>query len=92
MGNYMDKSFLAVDGVILTYSGKDKTLKIPSKLMDMDIVRLGDGSFMEAPVNRVIIPEGIKEIGKNTFSYCPSLSEVELPGSLEGIERLAFIR
>ena len=90
MGNYMDKSFLAVDGVILTYSGKDKTLKIPSKLMDMDIVRLGDGSFMEAPVNRVIIPEGIKEIGKNTFSYCPALSEVELPGSLEGIERLAF--
>ena len=45
MGNYMDRTYLAIDGVILTYSGNDKILQIPSKLMDMDIVRLGDGAL-----------------------------------------------
>ena len=90
MGNYMDRTYLAIDGVILTYSGNDKILQIPSKLMDMDIVRLGDGAFMESLIKHAIVPEGIKMIGKRTFYDCPLLSQIELPGSLEGIDFWAF--
>ncbi len=92
MGNYMDRTYLAVDGVILTYSGNDEILQIPSKLMDMDIVRLGDGAFMESLIEHVIVPEGVKTIGRRTFYDCPRLSQIELPGSLESIEFWAFNR
>ena len=92
MGNYMDQTYLAIDGVILTYSGTDKILQIPSKLMDMNIVKLGDGSFMESNMQRVIVPEGIKQIGKSTFSDCPNLSEIELSGSIDEVGSWTFYK
>ena len=40
--------------------------------------------------SRLVIGEGITEIGKNAFSAAPQLKRVELPNSLTRIEKLAF--
>ena len=37
-----------------------------------------------------MIPEGVVEIGKWAFSYCPRLSKVTLPSTLTKIELFAF--
>ena len=90
MGNYMDNTYLAIDGVIVSYSGSDDVLTVPSRLIQMDIVRIGDGSFMDSRMSKVIISDGIKEIGKNAFSKCCNLKEVVIPASVTTVCSNAF--
>ena len=39
---------------------------------------------------RVILPEGIKRLGEDAFSYCPDLKYINLPESLEEIAAGCF--
>ncbi len=83
MGNYLDKTYAAVDGVLLHYEGKDISLKIPGRFADMCIDTIGDGAFMEsADLQQVIIPDGVKKIGVRSFYGCDQLMSVYIPFSV----------
>lgn len=50
--------------------------------------------FMEsaayAGVTKVVLPEGLLEIGERSFSGCSSLSEITIPSSVKTISKCAF--
>ncbi len=48
---------------------------------------IANGNYIE----KVVIPEGIKEIGKSAFSDCSRLTNIELPQTIEKIDMWAFM-
>ncbi len=52
-----------------------------------------DGVFVSCPMEyegRVVVPEGVADIGERAFLYCSGVTEVVLPQSLHGIGIAAF--
>lgn len=52
-----------------------------------------DNVFVDCPVSyegKVVVPDGIIEIGDKALMYCNKVNQVELPDSLEGIGMCAF--
>ena len=91
MENYMDGSFVITNNTIITYSGQHPTLKVPSRFADIEISRIGDGSFMESSkLQCVILPPKIKAIGSQAFSGCPVLTSAFVPGGLGYVGYGAF--
>ena len=84
MGNYMDGSFVITNNTIITYSGQHPTLKVPGRFADIEIARIGDGSFMESSkLQCIILPPNTKAIGSQAFSGCPVLTSAFVPGGLD---------
>ena len=90
MGVYIEDEYAVLDGVILNYSGREQSLKIPDTIGDMTVTQIGDGAFMETELEAVMIPETVKRIGENAFEYSP-LVNVYLPATVEKIEDRAFM-
>ena len=91
MGNYLDKTYAAIDGILLSYEGKDVHLKIPPRLDNMEIHTIGNGAVMESEnLQQVIVPDGIKRIGENSFSGCDQLVDAYLPYSVTSFALNAF--
>ena len=91
MENYMDGSFVITNNTIITYSGRHPTLKVPSRFADIEVSRIGDGSFMESSkLQCVILPPKTKEIGSQAFSQCPVLTSAFVPGGLSYVVYGAF--
>ena len=91
MGNYLDKTYAAVDGVLLSYAGNDVSLKLPGRLANMEIHTIGDGAVMESGgLQQVVVPAGVKRIGKNSFSSCGSLTNVYIPYTVTAYSENAF--
>lgn len=91
MENYMDGSFVITNNTIITYSGQHPTLKIPGRFADIEISRIGDGSFMESSkLQCVILPPNTKEIGSQAFNQCPVLTSAFVPGGLSYVGYGAF--
>lgn len=57
---------------------------------------IGDGAFSgnyearKREINTLILPNSLKEIGENAFSYQDNLTEVDLPNNLEVLEDKVF--
>ena len=91
MENYMDESFVITNKTIITYSGQHPTIKVPGRIGDIEISRIGDGSFMEASMLQcVILPPKVKEIGTQAFWKCPVLTSAFVPGGLISVDTGAF--
>lgn len=43
-------------------------------------------------MKRVVIPDGVLEIGKSAFSFCSSLEEIVIPESVKRLAEDAFFR
>ncbi len=83
--------YVIVNDTIISYSGKAKTVTVPSVIDGIRINRIGAGAFMKNKyLQKVKIEEGINEIGEKAFSECSSLREVWLPESITDIESSAF--
>lgn len=83
MENYMDGSFIVANNTIITYSGQHQTLKVPGRFADIEVTRIGAGSFMESSkLQCVILPPKTNEIGRLAFSQCPALTSTFVPGGL----------
>lgn len=63
---------------------------IESKEIPGNIIKIYDNAFSDSTIQRVIINDGVSEIGKFAFADCHALQEVELPNSLEVIDDFAF--
>ena len=57
-----------------------------------NIEEIPTGAFQDVPnLQGVILPKGVKAIGKNAFAGCAALNSVTLPVGLATIERAAFM-
>lgn len=79
---------------IVSYSGKDSTVVIPSKIDGIPVKSIGyysmsRGSYNET-IESVIIPEGITTISTNAFRSCYNLKSISLPKSLQKLGSDSF--
>ena len=49
-----------------------------------------DVAFLDAALQRVVLPEGLTEIGYGAFAGCKALSQVNFPSTLTAISAIAF--
>ena len=94
-----DKYFDIRDGVLVKYSGRASTVRIPNT-----VKKIGKYAFSEERtghrgqveyipneyVTRIEVPDSVIEIAPWGFAYCTSLKEVILPSSLTTIEAYLF--
>ncbi len=82
------------DGVILQYLMDDGTvvqeLVVPAMIDGRSIYRLGRRAFKGCNIESVVIPAGIRELGKECFTGCKLLRSVTLPDTLIEIEDNVF--
>ena len=91
MKNYMDGSYIVVNNTIIAYNGQHSVIKIPIRFADMEISRIGDGSFMElSRLCSVTLPPQIKAIGCQAFWQCSGLMEAFIPGGISYVGLNAF--
>lgn len=77
----------------LTISGKGATYdgwKIADEMTRNNDGRDWDTESWEYPICRIVVREGITEIGEKAFRYCENVTEAILPDGLEKIGARAF--
>ena len=67
-------------------------VSVPAEWDGQPVTRLEDSAFKNTRVRRVVLPEGLREIGANCFDECWELAEVTLPSTLRAIGPGAFRR
>ena len=73
--------------VLLEYTGKNKTVKIPSKVKDVPVTEIGEWAFSDNKnLKTITIPSTVTKIGEAAFNNCSSLSKVSLPKNLKKIK------
>ncbi|MBQ8425699.1 MAG: leucine-rich repeat domain-containing protein [Clostridia bacterium] len=84
---------------ILGYKGNYNEIEFPYKIANSVVESVSlNGSLSEnslekaKDIKKVVIPEGIKELGMMAFSKCYSLVSLVLPNSLETVRKDAFYR
>ncbi|MBR4344468.1 MAG: leucine-rich repeat domain-containing protein [Lachnospiraceae bacterium] len=93
MGEYVDKTYIVIDGVILFYEDNKESVsvRVPEKMGDMDIHIIGDGAFRESgTIQYINLPYGIKKIGQNAFKGCKNLKCLDIPSTAEDFGNDAF--
>ncbi len=79
--------------VITSYLGEDSEVMIPSSLGGYPVRVIGENAFSSRySVEKVVVPEGVTELDRVAFRYCPGLIEIQLPSSLRKIGDNAFYR
>ena len=82
---------LSDGGSIMSYSGSDEEVDIPSVIGDYNTVYIGFNAFKgNTSVRKIVIPEGVTEIQGNAFFGCTNLETVVLPETLNFIYQNAF--
>jgi len=92
----------AGDGIVITnYAGRGGVIEIPSIIENIPVVEIGENAFRgrsrekDSPrpgddIISVIVPNGVRIIGRGAFSDCRNLNSVILPDSVEEIREVAF--
>lgn len=80
---------------ITGYTGQDTEITIPSTLDGKTVTRIGDCAFQSGrnltdEVTTIIIPSGIKSIGRYAFRDCMKLTSITIPDTVTTIEDSAF--
>lgn len=80
------------EAIISEYIGSDSEVTIPSTLGGFPVTEIYDSSFgYKSFITKIVIPEGVKRIGKGTFQRCTAVSEIVIPNSIEVIDDAAFV-
>lgn len=74
---------------IVGYFGNDSEIVI-DQIDGKDVVAISDNAFAARHIEKITLPEGLEQIGKDAFYGCGSLKSVELPSSLIAIGKSAF--
>ena len=73
------------------YNGKETSLELPSVIDGKTVAAVGESCFAgNTSVKKIVLPDGITEIGDYTFECCANLEEVTLPDSLKTIGEGTF--
>ena len=80
----------AGNNALLSYTGTEVDLTLPADFRG-EPYDIHSGAFGEdSGVERVVVPEGVRTIGKHAFSYNENVTEIVLPKTLKRIEERAF--
>lgn len=78
--------FVIINDVLIKYKGSATVVEIPSS-----ITKIADGAFAgNTFITKVVVPEGVRILGKNMFRDCINLVEVKLPSTTASIGDNAF--
>lgn len=79
------------NAVVLSYTGKDKEVKIPSKIKGVPVTSIADWAFDQVKtMESISIPSTVTKIGEAAFNECSALKRVNLPKNLKKISASAF--
>ena len=90
------------DGIIITgYTGKGGVVGVPETIENLPVLEIGDNAFRgrsaetDDPkpgdaITSVVIPDGVRKIGRGAFSDCRNLANVTLPDTVREIREVAF--
>ena len=87
------KSIILPDSLVRlgAHALRDTGLEMLDLSMMKNLKETSGGSCCEnKQLKKVILPEGIQVINADSFSFCPKLTEINLPDSLNEIEGNAF--
>lgn len=66
-------------------------LTVPATIDGASVYRIGDSTFSRnGTLKKIVLPEGLSNIGFAAFYHCDALTDVQLPSSLKIIGRSAF--
>lgn len=82
---YNDKEYY-----LYNYDGEESELVLPDSVLGNEYSIFKDCFSEKRKITSVIIPNGVKGIGKQAFAYCFNLEEIKLPETLISIEFGAF--
>ncbi len=79
------------NGAIVSYSGDEKEITIPSEISGEPVTQIANSAFYEnTTIEKVIIPDSITSIGKNAFQKCSKLKTVVLGDGITKIDDYTF--
>ena len=58
-------------------------LRIPEKICGRDVVGIGKEAFKNTDIYKVFLPDTIKYVGRESFSGCRNLTQIDFPNTLE---------
>ena len=75
-----------------TIIGNDVFYGAPVKeaILPTSLQKIEDEAFCYSSLEKVLIPEGVTELGLVAFGLCPNLREIELPSTLTEMKDYAF--
>lgn len=77
--DYTDPNFIYEENRVMKYIGKDKVVKVPYGIEELESSSFWDNQFIE----EVILPDTLKNMGGDTFYYCKNLRRITIPKSVE---------
>ena len=85
-------NWVVENGTVISYQGAEKEITIPSEYLGEPLTAIGEGAFNKnANVEKVIIPDSVKTIGKRAFEELTSLKSVEIGSGVTLIDDYAFL-
>lgn len=75
---------------LCAYLGTETHVTVPRELNGCPVTAIADHAFRATGVERVTLPDTLREIGWFAFAHCPGLTAVTLPPSVESIGYGAF--
>lgn len=91
-GGSVDYEYQTDDqGILLgRYTGKETSVEIPDTIKGKSVISLTGTFSSNDELTDVVVPDGVTEIGEDTFKDCGKLKKVILPDSLVTIGKGAF--
>lgn len=90
---YLDFVFVVINNnelKLTKYLGDEIEIIIPSELNGMKVTTIGEKAFYMKNIETISLPNTVKLIDNNAFSYCESLKHIEIPSSVKEIQEYAF--
>jgi len=81
------------DGITITkYIGKLKEVRIPERIDNIPVTRIGETAFkLNTELTSIVIPDSVTVIGREAFSNCTNLKSVTIPENVSEIGENAFL-
>ena len=81
------------EAIITSYLGTDAEVFIPDKLGGCPVRVIAENAFSSRyEPERIVVPEGVRELERTSFRFCTALREIQLPSTLHTIGDNAFYR